>query len=229
MATTVDREELLRKLQAEEIELKNHIEQVAAMRRQLPLGRVLDDYVFHEGPADLSRNAPSDFRDVKLSQLFEPGKNELVVYHMMYGPGWEEACPMCTMWCTGLDAIAPYISERVNFAIVAKEGIAKIREWAKKRGWRHARLLSSSASTFNRDLGAEEPDGGQNPMVSVFVKDDDGKIRHAYTKSASLDDDNNRGMDLLSPVWNIFDLTPSGRGDWLPAGWWGFIKEAGPK
>lgn len=224
MATTVDRDELLGKLQTEEIALRDHIEQVAAMRRQLPIGRVLDDYVFHEGPADLSREGPTDIRDVKLSQLFEPGKDELAIYHMMYGPGWQEACPMCTMWCTGLDAIAPYITDRVNFAIVAKNDIVKIREWAKKRGWRHARLLSSSASTFNIDLGAEDAEGNQNPCVSVFVKGDDGKVRHSYTKGANLDEHNNRGIDLLTPVWSVFDLTPSGRDDWYPSGWWGFIK-----
>jgi predicted dithiol-disulfide oxidoreductase (DUF899 family) len=214
---------LLSKLIAEEIALRNHIESVAAMRRQVPLGRIVDDYVFHEGPADLSRNAPSDFRDVRLSQLFEPGKNELVVYHMMYGPDWPEACPMCTMWCTGLDAVAPYITDRVNFAIVAKADVAKLRTWAKTRGWRHARLLSSSASTFNVDLEAENAQGDQNPGVSVFVKCDDGKVRLAYTKHATLDEDNNRGIDLLMPVWNVFDLLPSGRGDWYPSGWYGFM------
>jgi predicted dithiol-disulfide oxidoreductase (DUF899 family) len=223
MATVVDRDELLHKLQNEEIALRNHIEDVAAMRRQLPLGRVLDDYVFHEGPADLSRTDPSGFRDVRLSQLFEPGKNELVIYHMMYGPDWQEACPMCTLWVTGLDAVAPYITERVNFAVVAKADIAKLRAWAKTRGWRHARYLSSSASKFNIDLGAEDAEGGQIPGLSVFVKGDDGKVRHSYTKHANLSGDLNRGIDLLSPVWNVFDLAPSGRDDWNPTGWWGFL------
>lgn len=223
MAAIVDRDELLRKLTDEEIALRAHIERVAEMRRQLPLGRVLEDYVFHEGPADLSRNEPSDMRDVRLSQLFEPGKNELVIYHMMYGADWPEACPMCTMWCTGLDAVAPYIAERVNFAIVAKADIAKIRAWAKKRGWHHARLLSSAPSTFNRDLGTERADGFQTPGVSAFVLGDDGKVRHSYTKPAELGENVNRGIDLLSPVWNVFDLVPSGRDDWYPAGWWGFM------
>ena len=59
----------------------------------------------------------------------------------------------------------------------------------------------------------------------MLVRGNDGKIRHFYTKWASLDDDNNRGSDLLSPVWNMFDLLPSGRGDWYPTGWWGLMKE----
>jgi predicted dithiol-disulfide oxidoreductase (DUF899 family) len=133
---------------------------------------------------------------------------------------------MCTLWVTGLDAVAPYITERVNFAVVAKADIAKIRAWAKLRGWRHARLLSSSVSTFNRDLEAEELDGSQNPGVSVFVKGDDGKIRHSYSKWAPLAENMGRGIDLLSPVWNVFDLVPSGRDDWYPTGWWGFMDGA---
>lgn len=226
MATTMDRTESLRRLLAEEIALKDHAERVAAMRRELPLGRELRDYVFTEGPADLSRNEPKDFKETKLSELFAPGKNELFIYHLMYGPDWEGACPMCTLWVTGLNGIANYFTERANFAVVAKADIGKLREYARARGWNNVRLLSSHDSTFNRDLEAEEPDGGQNPGVSVLVRGDDGKIRHFYSKWAPLDDNNNRGIDMLSPVWNMFDLLPSGRDDWYPTtGWWGFMDE----
>jgi predicted dithiol-disulfide oxidoreductase (DUF899 family) len=224
MATTMDRTESLRRLLAEEIALKDHVERVAAMRRELQPGRELQDYVFKEGPADLSRNDPKDFKETKLSELFAPDKNELFVYHLMYGPGWESACPMCTLWCDGLNGIARYVSERANFVVVAKNDIAAIREYGKKRGWNNLRLLSSHDSTFNRDLQAEEPDGGQNPGVSVLVRGQDGKIRHFYSKWAPMDDNNNRGIDLLSPVWNVFDLLPSGRDDWYPTGWWGFME-----
>ena len=225
MATTMDRTESLRRLLAEEIALKDHVERVAVMRRELPPGRELQDYVFKEGPADLSRNGPEDFKETKLSELFAPGKNELFIYHLMYGPDWEEACPMCTLWCTGLNGIARYFTERANFAVVAKADVGKLRDYARVRGWNNLRLLSSHDSTFNRDLEAEEPDGGQNPGVSVLVRGDDGKIRHFYSKWAPMDDNNNRGIDLLSPVWNMFDLLPSGRDDWYPTGWWGFMEE----
>jgi len=220
----MDRTESLRQLLAEEIELRNHAERVAAMRRALPLGRELPDYVFREGPADLSRNDPKDFKETKLSELFAPGKNELFIYHLMYAPDWDGACPMCTMWVTGLNGIANYFTERANFVVIAKADIAKLREYARARGWNNVRLLSSQDSTFNRDLEAEEPDGMQNPGVSVLVRGDDGKIRHFYSKWAPLDDNTNRGIDLLSPVWNMFDLLPSGRDDWYPTvGWWGFM------
>lgn len=224
MATTMDRAEQLRKLTAEEIALKDHAERVAVMRRQLAPGPLIDDYVFREGPASIASIDPKEIRETRLSELFAPDKNELLVYHLMYGPDWEAACPMCTMWCDGFNGIARRVGERANFAVIAKAHIGKLREYGRQRGWNNLRLLSSQDSSFNRDLGAEEPDGGQNPGISVFVRDAGG-IRHHYSKWAHLDDDNNRGIDLLSPVWNLFDLLPSGRGDWYPSGWWGFMKE----
>lgn len=229
MATTMDRTEALRRLLTEEIALKDHAERVAAMRRELQPGRELKDYVFKEGPADLNRNDPKDFKETKLSELFAPDKDELFVYHLMYGPGWEAACPMCTMWVDGLNGIAPYISERANFVVIAKNDIGSLRAYAKKRGWSNLRLLSSHDSTFNRDMDAEDSDGDQNPGVSVLVRGKDGKIRHFYSKWAPMDEHNNRGIDLLSPVWNVFDLLPSGRDDWYPTGWWGFMDDAKAK
>jgi predicted dithiol-disulfide oxidoreductase (DUF899 family) len=224
MATTMNRSEQLRQLLAEEIELRDHIERVAKKRRELAMGPLVQDYVFVEGPKDLSRNEPKDFKRTKLSELFENGKDELFVYHLMFGPDWEEACPMCSMWIDGLNGIARHIGETKNFAVVGKADIGKLRAYAKKRGWTNVRLLSSRDSTFNRDFEAEEPDGMQNPGVSVFVRTKDG-IHHHYSKWAPLTQGVNRGIDLLSPVWNVFDLTPSGRGEWLPSGWWGFMED----
>ena len=81
-------------------------ERVAEMRRGLGRGtRVDTDYVFREGPADLSRNQPSDFVDTRLSELFRDGVNELVVDHMMFAPEAESGCPMCSMWADGYDAV----------------------------------------------------------------------------------------------------------------------------
>jgi predicted dithiol-disulfide oxidoreductase (DUF899 family) len=222
MATTMDRTEELRRLLTEEIALKDHAERVAAMRRELQPGRELQDYTFTEGPKDLARNDPKDFKKTKLSELFAPDKDELFIYHLMYGPGWEAACPMCTMWVDGLNGVAGYVGERANFAVIAKNDIGSLRDYARKRNWSNIRLLSSSDSTFNRDLEAEDSEGAQNPGVSVLVRGKDGKIRH-------LDEKNQRGIDLLSPVWNVFDLLPSGRDNWYPTGWWGFMDDAKAK
>ena len=73
-----------------------------------------------------------------------------------------------------------------------------------------------AAERFNADLRAEHPNGDQRPMVSVLVRDGDG-VRHFYSQPANFVDGTERGIDLLSPVWNVLDLLPRGRGDWYAA------------
>src|SRR5437868_5613199 len=97
-------------LQAE-IDLRRQTEEVARLRRALPLGgRLKDDYVF-EGLDDQPK---------RLSELFESGKDSLVIYNYMFGPAQKAPCPMCTSILDGLDGEAPHITQRVNFAVVAK-------------------------------------------------------------------------------------------------------------
>lgn len=80
------------------------------------------------------------------------------------------------------------------------------------------RLLSAGDSTCKYDLGSEESDGSQTEWISVFTQAGDGSIRHVYSKGAEMADDRReRGIDLLSPVWHLLDLTPNGRGDWYPS------------
>jgi predicted dithiol-disulfide oxidoreductase (DUF899 family) len=96
--------------------------------------------------------------------------------------------------------------------------IGDIERVAADRNWTNIRLLSSSTSTFKRDHGSELDDGEQIEHVSVFKKLPDGSLRHFYTKGAEMaPDQRERGIDLLSPVWHVFDLTPEGRGDWYPS------------
>src|SRR5689334_15432941 len=88
-------------LQAETA-LKDQRERVAELRRQLPVGApVAVDYVFHEGPADISDDSPDGIREVRLSELFTPGKDSLIVDHMMWDPRVQVPCPMCNMWADG--------------------------------------------------------------------------------------------------------------------------------
>lgn len=207
------REELLEA----EMALKDQHERVAQLRRQLPKGApVTTDYVFKEGPADLSRNSPQDFFETRLSELFQNGKNSLLVDHLMYAPEDDEACPMCTMWADGYDAIAPHVNHRTNFVLVARAPIAKLRDWGRSRGWKNIRLLSSYENTFNSDYGVEADDGAQIPGLSVFTRDPDGTIYHFYTITAEPAPGHWRGIDPYTPVWNLFDLLPEGRGDWMP-------------
>jgi predicted dithiol-disulfide oxidoreductase (DUF899 family) len=130
---------------------------------------------------------------------------------------------MCSMWADGYNAIAPHIRQRASFVVVAKAEIGKLRRWARQRGWDGMRLLSSHDSTFNQDMRMEREDGAQEAGLSVFTRDASGTVYHRYTISADLPrgdldlyEGEGRGIDLYSPVWNLFDLLPSGRGNWYP-------------
>jgi predicted dithiol-disulfide oxidoreductase (DUF899 family) len=203
-------------LLAAELALKDQVERVAALRRALPLGMRVPDYVFREGPMDLSRNDPADFRDVPLADLFTDGHDTLIIDHLMFAAADPEPCVMCSMWADGYSAVTPHVMQRASFALVAKAEISKLRGFARQRGWDHIRLLSSHDNTFNRDFGMENADGTQNPGLSVFTRTPDGAVYHRYTIGAEFDEHNNRGIDPYSPVWNLFDLMPQGRGDWYP-------------
>lgn len=139
-----------------------------------------------------------------------------LVYHYMWAPKDAKPCPMCTMWCDGYNAIEPYVRKRANFVLVAKAPIQRLRAWAKARRWNNIRLFSSYGTTFNADFNAEEKDGSQRPVISVFTRDRSGKVRHFYQRCAELSRSQFRGIDQLTPVWNLFDLLPSGRGNWFP-------------
>jgi len=194
----------------DEVALRRNMEAVAAKRRQLPLGgEVPQDYVFDEEQGQ-----------VRMSQLFSTGKDTLVLYSYMFGPQMAKPCPFCTSILDGLDGEAPHIMQRVNFAVAAKSPIARIREFARGRGWRSLRLLSSANNSYNHDYHAEEPNGDQMPALNVFVRRD-GRIRHFYNTELLYapheKGQDGRHVDLIWPLWNMFDLTPEGRGEkWGP-------------
>jgi predicted dithiol-disulfide oxidoreductase (DUF899 family) len=211
------RDELL----AAEIALKDQTERVAVLRRQLPRGPLVEtDYVFREGPADLNDNAPAKFRDVRLSELFAAGKDSLIVDHLMWAAGDELPCRMCNMWADGYTSIAPHVSDKVNFVLVAKVELGTLREWGRRRGWGKMRLLSSHDNTFNRDYFVQD-DKGQRPAVSVFKRAPDGKIYFTYTTEMSRGEGHHRGIDPFSAVWHLFDLLPEGRENWMPKHFYG--------
>jgi predicted dithiol-disulfide oxidoreductase (DUF899 family) len=201
-------------LRLAEIELMRHRERIAELRRGLPAGPVVNDYEFWEGPADLD-SGDEPVRAVSLSELFtEPGRS-LVVYHLMYGKKQTTPCPMCTMWIDGFNGVAEHVAQNVDFVIAAAADLPALRAHARDRGWRHLRLLSCGTSTFKYDLGSEDEEGNQHSTISVFTRDGEGTLRHSYSAHPNMAEDiNQRGIDLLSPVWHILDLTPEGRGDW---------------
>ncbi len=168
------------------------------------------------GPASL--DAGDAARVIRLSELFGGPERPLVLFHFMYGGAQASPCPMCSMWIDGYQAAARHLQQRVDLAVVARADLASLRGWARLRGWTDLGLVSSRRCSMKRDLGFEDDAGAQMPGVSVFARSPDGSPRHFYSASAYLSDDHPyRGMDLLSPVWNVLDLTPEGRGDWLPA------------
>ncbi|MEV4434630.1 DUF899 family protein [Streptomyces sp. NPDC049555] len=204
-------------LRQAEIELMRHRERVAALRRGLPAGPVVEDYVFEEGPADLA-DGDAPVRSVRLSELFSGPGRDLVVYHLMYGKRQTEPCPMCTMWIDGFNGVVHHITQNADFAVVAAADLPALRAHARMRGWANLRLLSAANSTFKYDLGSEDAAGEQDSTVSVFTRDDDGSVRHFYSAHPRMAEDiDQRGIDLLSPVWHVLDLTPRGRGDWFAA------------
>lgn len=209
------RDRLLR----EEVELRRSLERVAGLRRGLPAGgTVPEDYEFEEGAADLSESQA--VQRVRLSELFRSGWTSLVVYSFMYGPKMEVPCPSCTSILDGLNGSAPHVAQRTNLVVVAKSPIHRIRAFARGRGWRNLRLLSSAGNSYNRDYHGEDEKGAQWPILNVFARRD-GVIRHTWASEllfAPADQDQNqRHADLIWPLWNLLDFTPEGRGkDWQP-------------
>ena len=205
------------RLLQQEVELRRATEAVAAARRELPLGGIVpQDYVFQQaGPG----GTPTK---VKLSELFVPGKDTLVIYNFMFPRALddEQPCPHCTSMLDALDGAAQHITQRVNFAVVAKAELSRILAHAQARGWRGLRLLSSVGTPYNRDYFGEDAQGAQMPMLNVFRREGEA-IRH-FWGSELLDAPTEPGqdprhVDSIDPQWNLFDFTPEGRGtDWYP-------------
>jgi predicted dithiol-disulfide oxidoreductase (DUF899 family) len=200
---------LREELRVAELELTDHIERVAELRRQLPANTEVDDYEL----IDVASG-----KTVHLSELFSAPDRALIVYHFMYGKAQNEPCPLCTMWIDGYNAAAPHVNQNADVVVLAAAEPAALQAHAAARGWTNLRLLSADKSTFKYDLGSEESDGEQTEWISVFTRDADGSLRHVYSKGAQLADDRReRGIDLLSPVWHLLDLTPAGRDNWYPS------------
>lgn len=191
-----------------ETALRDQVETVAALRRDLPEDTpVAEDYAFTE----IVDGAP---RTVHLSDLFGD-RETLMIVHYMWAPKNERPCPMCSLWTDSYNAVQKHLQQRTSFAVAAKKDAETLSAFAQQKGWTDTRFVSTGGTSFNRDFGMEDADENQDPGVSVFTRDRDGTIRHFYTISAIMGPDSYRGMDLTSPVWNYFDLLPQGRGDFM--------------
>src|ERR1700751_2766555 len=204
--------------------LRRAIEQAAGQRRSLARGGVArGDYCFEQA---------SDGREVRFSELFEVGKDTLVIYSFMFprysgdtrpGPAEgqtaklplaETPCASCTSILDSMDGPAPHLDRVINLVVVAKSDPERIRNFARERGWTHLRLLSSQGNSYNRDYHAETPEGEQMPILSAFVRDG-GQFRHTWSSElmyAPRDEGMEaRHVDSIWPIWNVLDVTAEGR------------------
>jgi len=201
-------------LRLAEIDLMKQRERVAELRRHLPSGPAMQDYAFEEGPVDLN-DGDTPTRTIRLSGLFSSVDRPLVIYHLMYGKRQTKPCPMCTAWIDGMNGVAQHVAQNIDFAIVAAAGLPALRAHGRDRGWNRLRLLSAGNSTFKYDLGSEDREGNQDSTISVFTRDGNAVVYHFYTAHPWMSPEiKERGIDLMSPIWHLLDLTPQGRGNW---------------
>jgi len=124
---------------------------------------------------------------------------------------------MCSMWIDGLNGVARHVAQPADMVVIAQAPIADVQAWGRKRGWNALQLLSAAPSTFKTDFGMQDEKGEQFPGLSVFSCAADGSLRHVYTRGPNVVEGEEGGMDQWCVVWNLFDLTPEGRGDWYPS------------
>jgi predicted dithiol-disulfide oxidoreductase (DUF899 family) len=173
---------------------------LAAARRRLPMIEVRNDYRF------TSEDGEATFPD-----LFE-GRRQLIVYHFMFHPDWDEGCDGCSMIADFTGPLAHIHARDTSFAMVSRAPIAKITPFRQRMGWRQP-WYSSSGTTFNEDFHATVNDE-EHHGVSVFLREGDRAFLTWNT--------GNRGVEHLVNTFAYLDLTPLGRQEaWedSPAGW----------
>jgi predicted dithiol-disulfide oxidoreductase (DUF899 family) len=194
-------------LLAEEIELRRHLERVAAQRRALPQGG--------EIPQDFE--LVSEAGPIRFSDLFGD-KDTLLIYSMMYGPQRKAPCPSCTSCMSGWNGTAVNLRERVAIAVTARSPIERLIEYKKQRGFANLPFVSDISGEYTRTY--VNPEDADVPGFSVFTRQ--GKtIRHFYSgeMSGEMADPGQdpRGAPDLDLLWQMLDWTPEGRGtDWYP-------------
>lgn len=199
-----------RDLLAEEKRFTRVRDALSKKRRELPWVRVDKEYTF-EGP---------DGRET-LADLF--GKHsQLLVYHFMYGPDWDEGCPSCSFWADNFNGIDIHLAHRdIAFLAISQAPYATLDAYRKRMGW-NFKWVSSQGSEFNFDYQVsftpEEMERGEMfhnfgtmsfpsseaPGASAFFKDDDGAIYHTYSCYM-------RGVDMLNGAYHWMDIAPKGR------------------
>ena len=185
-------------------------DQLSQNRRELPWVKVEKEYLFN-GPHGKET----------LSNLFN-GQSQLIIYHFMYGPDWEEGCPSCSFWADNFNGIIIHLNHRdINLVTVSRAQLDTLEAYKKRMGWSF-KWVSSFGSDFNHDyhvsFSSDEMEKGEAfynfinskvpseemPGISVFYKNKQGDVFHTYSCYA-------RGLDMLNGAYNFMDLVPKGR------------------
>jgi predicted dithiol-disulfide oxidoreductase (DUF899 family) len=185
-------------------------DQLSQRRRDLPWEAVKKQYTF---------DGPNGKRT--LAQLFD-GRSQLLVYHFMFAPDWEEGCKSCSFWADNFNGIAVHLNHRdVTFLAISRAPLANLQSYAKRLGWNFP-WYSSGGTDFNFDYQVsftpQQIAGGdavynyaalQHKMsdlvgISVFAKNEKDEVFHTYSTYA-------RGVDMLNGAYNYLDLVPKGR------------------
>ena len=202
--------EARKRLLAKEKEFTRLRDQISQQRRDLPWEAVDKKYVF-EGPNGKQT----------LPELFD-GRSQLIVYHFMFGPGWEAGCPNCSFWADNFDAMMVHLNQRdVTMLAVSRAPYSELAAYKNRMGWSF-KWVSSSGTDFNFDYHVsftpeemaknavfynyttQEPGASEREGVSVFYKNAAGRVFHTYSAYA-------RGIDILNAAYNYLDLAPKGR------------------
>lgn len=194
---TRERVELL----AAEKELSGRRDELARARQALPWVLVDSDYRFDTIDGERS-----------LAELFED-RSQLVVYHFMFGPEWEEGCPSCSFWADNYDGTRVHLEHRDTTLIaVSRASLATLQQYRERMGWTF-NWVSSLGSTFNHDYGVSYADvynyapvtnpTEESPGLSAFIRRD-RQVYHTYSCYA-------RGLDVFNTAYQILDVTARGR------------------
>ena len=194
---------------------------ISAARRDLPWVKVETDYVF-DGPDG----------SVSLADLFN-GRSQLIVYHFMYQPGWDEGCPGCSFVCDHVDGARQHFEHHdVAYVAVSRAPVAEFQAFKDRMGWKF-RWVSSAQNNFNYDFGVsyrredldkapvlhnftmQKLNSEEQPGLTVFTKDAEGNVYRTYSTYE-------RGLDLLIGAYNYLDLTPKGRNESSRMSWMSF-------
>jgi predicted dithiol-disulfide oxidoreductase (DUF899 family) len=194
---------------AREKEFTRLRDQLSRERRDLPWVKIDKAYVF-DGPHGRE----------SLAELFGK-KSQLIVYHFMFAPTWEEGCKSCSFWADNFDGIDVHLAHRdTTLLLVSRAPLARIEAYRRRLGWR-IKWVSSFANDFNRDFHVSftpdelarkaayynfdirDPEVEEQPGLSVFAKAD-GQVFHTYSCYG-------RGIDMVNGAYHLLDLTPKGR------------------